>query len=1679
MKVLNLGLHLLSDRWLKSAVRETSRLLAALSFAAAFSGECLQAQPIIPVADGTGTVVIPEGNASPSGSPLLYNISGGTLSGDGANLFHSFQQFGLNSGQIANFISNPQIRNILGRVTGGEPSLINGLIQVTGGNSTLFLMNPAGIIFGSNAQLNVPASFTATTASGIGFGENNWFNAFGRNDYQSLVGTPHLFTFDVTQPGSIINAGNLAVQSGQDLMLLGGSVVSTGQLNAPGGTITIAAVPGESLVRISQPGNLLSLEISPPRDTNGNLLPITPPSLPSLLTGTAKDVETGLRVNPDSTVQLTGSDFHVENGDVAAKTITAQTATLSAANNLTLVESQLRATGDLTLSAGNTVQIRDSVANPFVAHAGGNLYVRGAQGINILALNHPETPFISGGNLTLASDGNISGDAHFASGGSLSMLNLSGGAGNFVSLYDPIIRANGDVTFGDYTGVALKVEATGSIQGGNITITGPDLSGSIPSFDPDFATLTNTNQNGALILRAGQASVTPVNFPGNVGNTTFQAPGTPLSIPPGSIQVGNINTLSLADGINGGSVILQATGNITTGGINTRWGRDGLAGRGNAGNITLSSIAGAIDTSNGVISATSNNGNGGDISFAAQNDIVTSTVEASVSQRNFQGNLVNGNSGNISLSSRAGAITTRNLETITGNGNGGSVILEAKNDIIIDGVLANQWDGVTAKSGDISLTSTEGSITLRGLSRTQDNDFGSAGKIILNANNGSITTNRLEAYSASGDGAAIEINAGGDVTIDSLDTSTDGSGVAGSISLTSKAGAINIKSDLSADSADGNGGAITLNAAGNITTANINSNGKQNAGNISLISSGGSINTSAGTLNAAGGRNGGDVTLFAPSNISTGSITTFLSGFSGNSGNISITSSNANIDTSKGALITASALGIGGNITINAAGSITAARINAFSFSNTGGEIVLTANQNLTTSGDIETNLNSITFNTPVTLAGNISVNSKGTGNIVFNNIVNGTYNLSLNPGTGIVKFNNVVGGSNPLNNLQVQGDITTTNPVGVDITTVNKIDTGNITSPEGIVLTSNSRNITTGILNTSSPNNGGNVTLKASEHINVSQINTQSLGIGRGGNVDITTNGFFRAADGSPDQNGINASISTAGRVDGGSIIIRHGGGGITPFIVGNAETNGTQGAITRGNTATEQTIAPTQEYYPTHKQDADRIQIISVPRVPPLPPDPNPPDPKPSSNPNPDPLQALALLVGDILGAETQINQDSETGDYSFAWRVANGQILSVNAPLIGLPLNQSDDIVSFVDGLFEAQFEEYFGENLTDKEVTTEILQDTLKTIKSQTGKSAVVVYVRALPEQVQLILVRPEGPPLLKAVRDVNKTKLDWELQKFLHQVNDYKSQSYLPTAKKLYQWLISPIADELEKYNVDMLLFSMDAGLRLLPLAALHDGKQFLVEKYSIGSVPSVSLTDTSYQSLKDSQVLAMGASVFLNSNQKPLPAVPIELSTIVGQLWPGESVLNDQFTLDNLQSKRQQTRFDIVHLATHADFPPPPEGKNGAYIQLWDKKLELDNLRLVQWYAPPIVQLLVLSACKTAMGDEDAEMGFAGLAVRAGVKSALASLWKVEDVGTLGLMTKFYHQLRQEKVTIKAEALRQAQIAMLRGQIRIESGHLVGLDPKIPLPPELENRKDQELSHPYYWAGFTMIGTPW
>lgn len=342
-----------------------------------------------------------------------------------------------------------------------------------------------------------------------------------------------------------------------------------------------------------------------------------------------------------------------------------------------------------------------------------------------------------------------------------------------------------------------------------------------------------------------------------------------------------------------------------------------------------------------------------------------------------------------------------------------------------------------------------------------------------------------------------------------------------------------------------------------------------------------------------------------------------------------------------------------------------------------------------------------------------------------------------------------------------------------------------------------------------------------------------------------------------------------------------------------------------------------------------------------------------------------------------------------------------------------------------------------------------------------------------DQLELVVVTGKEPPIRKRVTGVTREQVLKMAREFRGKVTDPRdARGYLAPAQQLYQWLVAPLDADLQARKIDNLVFLMDTGLRSLPVAALHDGKGFLVERYSVGLMPSLSLTDTLYKDIKNAQVLAMGAEKF--KDQKSLPAVPVEVSAIAGKLWQGKSFLNSGFTLSNLKAARQQQPFGIIHLATHGDFKPGTP--SNSYIQLWDTKLRLDQLRQLGWNNPP-VELLVLSACRTALGDEQAELGFAGFAVLAGVKSALASLWYVSDQGTLGLMTEFYEQLNN--APIKAEALRRAQLAMIRGEVRLEGGQLRTPKADIPLPPELLSLGNQKLVHPYYWSAFTMIGNPW
>ena len=381
--------------------------------------------------------------------------------------------------------------------------------------------------------------------------------------------------------------------------------------------------------------------------------------------------------------------------------------------------------------------------------------------------------------------------------------------------------------------------------------------------------------------------------------------------------------------------------------------------------------------------------------------------------------------------------------------------------------------------------------------------------------------------------------------------------------------------------------------------------------------------------------------------------------------------------------------------------------------------------------------------------------------------------------------------------------------------------------------------------------------------------------------------------------------------------------------------------------------------------------------------------------------------------------------------------------------------------------------------------------LNNIEARTNTKSALLYVsfinpnkswqeKSAQDQLELSLVTASGAEIRHIVEGVTREKVVKEAQKLAKIIKDPDNKNYLTSAQKLYSWLITPLEKELQFRKINNIAFIMDEGLRSAPIAAFHDSKQFIIEKYSVGLMPSLSLTNTEYVDLRETDLLAMGAEKFADQNllaNISLPAVPLELSTITDKLWAGASwsYLNEEFTLKNLKRARDLRPFGIVHLATHGEFRP---GKpSNSYIQLWDTRLTLDELRSLKWDEPKL-ELLVLSACHTAIGDKDAELGFAGLAVLAGARSAMGSLWYVDDAGTLGLMTTFYEQLKEAPV--KAEALRRAQLEMLRKNVRLEDGQLItSAGENIILPESMEHITGKDLSHPYYWAAFTMIGNPW
>ncbi len=385
------------------------------------------------------------------------------------------------------------------------------------------------------------------------------------------------------------------------------------------------------------------------------------------------------------------------------------------------------------------------------------------------------------------------------------------------------------------------------------------------------------------------------------------------------------------------------------------------------------------------------------------------------------------------------------------------------------------------------------------------------------------------------------------------------------------------------------------------------------------------------------------------------------------------------------------------------------------------------------------------------------------------------------------------------------------------------------------------------------------------------------------------------------------------------------------------------------------------------------------------------------------------------------------------------------------------------------------------------------NTLYTTWQETGNKTALIYVVQLPTALQLIAIVPPDTPLTNSanlqhtISFVHRITVPVETRAQVAELTRtlrrnvtnrrLTSDQYTLPATVLYDLLITPLKPILDQQDIEHLLFSLDQDLRLLPLAALYDGEAFLIEQYGVGIIPSFGLVDTGYQDIRSQSLLAMGASQFTQNTD--LPAVDLELDFITRLGWQYQLFKDDQFTVANFMAANQANQFGLIHLATHAEFNPA--NPQPATLQFADRTVSFTELRELArslgWIDStyPTVELLILSACETAVGDRASELGFAGLAVQLGVKSALASLWRVSDLGTLALMSEYYLQLRQ--IPIKSQALRQAQINLLRGRVTLTADALMlSNGQRLPLPPRLQLEARQNLQHPMIWSGFQLVG---
>lgn len=389
--------------------------------------------------------------------------------------------------------------------------------------------------------------------------------------------------------------------------------------------------------------------------------------------------------------------------------------------------------------------------------------------------------------------------------------------------------------------------------------------------------------------------------------------------------------------------------------------------------------------------------------------------------------------------------------------------------------------------------------------------------------------------------------------------------------------------------------------------------------------------------------------------------------------------------------------------------------------------------------------------------------------------------------------------------------------------------------------------------------------------------------------------------------------------------------------------------------------------------------------------------------------------------------------------------------------------DLALNAIDSLKLAELQNYFGNDCVFAVFDKERVDD-LETADTAVFSSIILedrtAIVVSLPNPEKKF--KPNAAKRLKKLTWINDSeKLRAEIKKFRLEIQKFydPTDAYLTPAQNLYNSIIRPFASDLDPTQIKTIVFIQDGILRSVPMAALHDGQEFLVQKYALATTPGLRLTSPKPLDFQGLRTLALGlteAAIVDGEEFKPLANVTNELNQVI-KLSPGsKKLLNKQFTPQSLERELKKAVYPIIHIATHGQFGTIPEDSflvTGNNEKITITQLESDIRRFSTGSEP--VELLALTACQTGIGDDRATLGIAGITVQAGVRSALASLWYVDDAFTQELVAKFYDNLRSAHVPrsrsqmSKAEALQKAQKALIN-----------------------QNKK----IHPAQWAPFILIG---